>query len=130
MMNATTIKTEIEKLSGYSFQDFQARCRSLAFDCALVMQEVKAKYGRMITGDFMQSELGLAPRFVDTYRKVMRSKVADFDAGFKMSYIIQLQRELEVKGEKKKYSGITPGKYSAGKYHTYKTRLNAKTFVK
>lgn len=94
-MNATIIKTEIEKISGYSFQDFQTRCKGLAFDCALVMQDVKAKYGRMITGDFLEKELGLTHWFCDYYRTVKRSKVAFYDPGFTVKYIQRLNRQLK-----------------------------------
>lgn len=92
-MNATTIKSEIKKLSGYKFPVFQKRARSLAFDCALVMQDIKAKYGRLITCDFLQKELGLNQRFGDYYKSVRRNKIADYDPGFTMNYMLELHKK-------------------------------------
>lgn len=114
---------EIEMLSGFSFPDFQRRCKSLAYDAAIVMQQVKSKYRRVLTGDFIVNELCICNRFADTFKSVKQSNLNKFDPGFKMSYLLNLQKEVEKdKPKSKSYNGLPHAKYGQGKYRTLDKR--------
>jgi hypothetical protein len=105
---------DIEKLSGYSFQDFQTRCKIVAYDCSLVMQQIKSKYRRTLTGEFIQNELGLSHRFADEYKRVRDGTPEKYDPGFTVKYIQELQRQVDaLKGTSKKYKGVQLAKHSA-----------------
>lgn len=108
---------EIELLSGFAFSDFQARCKTLAYDAAIVMQQIKSKYRRVLTGEYIVNELGLCNRFADTYKSIKSGKPEKGDPGFKMSYLLELQRNLNKdKVEVKNYKGLPYAKHSASKY--------------
>jgi hypothetical protein len=114
---------EIETLSGFAFLDFQGRCKSLAYDAAIVMQQIKAKYRRILTGHFIVNELGICNRFADTFKSIKPSNLNKFDPGFKMSYLLQLQKEVDKdKTKPKKYNGLPHAKYGQGKYRTLDKR--------
>ena len=104
----------IEKRYGHSFDQFKKRAASVAYDTALVRQEVKAKYRTHLTGDFIINELGLTKRFADKYKSFKVETPEKYDPGFTVKYIQELQRQVDaLKGTAKKYKGVAMAKHSA-----------------